>query len=437
MKMEWKEQYKEKVIDAAAAARMIHSGDRVYVGTCSSIAYDFLRALWDARNRFEDVTVLCGCVLKSCPVFDEKEDNPFRISTYFMGAVERTARSVGLPVSFTSMHLSQIDKWSSDIGKPDVCVFEVSVPDEKGFMSFGPSGICLSRYLKDAASKIVLQVNRQTPYIFGQNNLIHVSEADAIIETDEALPTLGTIEIDPVTRQLSDIVAAEIPDGATIQLGLGTVSTAIGFSLQKKNDLGIHSELFSEPMMTLMQNGNVTNQKKGFLDGKSVFGFSLGSSEMYQFMHQNESIYGAEFPFVNDARIIAQNRSMISINTTMALDFFGQAASDSRGWHQQSGTGGQLDFVKGAQWSQGGKSIIAVTSSFMKNGVRISRIVPYFPIGTAITTPRSEVQYVATEYGIVNLKTLTMSDRVRAMISLAHPEFREELADEAKRHGLL
>jgi 4-hydroxybutyrate CoA-transferase len=158
---------------------------------------------------------------------------------------------------------------------------------------------------------------------------------------------------------------------------------------------------------------------------------------MYRFMHRNEDIYGSEFTFVNDMRNIAKNNSMISINTTMAFDLFGQAASDALGWRQQSGTGGQLDFVKGAQWSKGGKSIIAATSDFVKGGKRISRISLAFPPGTAITTPRSEIQYAATEYGCVNLKALVMSDRVRAMINLAHPDFRDELRGEAKFHGLI
>jgi len=215
------------------------------------------------------------------------------------------------------------------------------------------------------------------------------------------------------------------------------LSTAIGFGLGNKTDLGIHSELLSEPMLELIINGNVTNRYKGFMDGKSVFGFALGSAELYKYLNRNEKVYGAEFPFVNDPINIAKNKNMISINSTMALDIFGQAASDSLGWKQQSATGGQLDFVRGAQRSEGGKSIIATTSSFIKNGKRISKILTAFPAGTAVTTPRSDIQYVATEYGCVNLKVLNMSDRVRAMISLAHPDFRDQLMEDAKRFNLI
>ncbi len=187
----------------------------------------------------------------------------------------------------------------------------------------------------------------------------------------------------------------------------------------------------------LIVNGNVTNKYKGFMDGKTVFGFALGSAELYKYLNKNDKFHGAEFPFVNNPEIIARNKNMISINSTMALDIFGQAASDSLGWKQQSATGGQLDFVRGAQRSESGKSIIATSSSFIKNGKRISKILTAFPAGTAVTTPRSDVQYVATEYGCVNLKILNMSDRVRAMISLAHPDFRDQLTEDAKKFNLI
>ena len=210
-----------------------------------------------------------------------------------------------------------------------------------------------------------------------------------------------------------------------------------GYGLLQKNDLGIFSELFSEPMMELMKNGNVTNKNKGFMDGLSVFAFSMGSNEMYNFMDHNPDLYAGTFPFVNDPRNIAKNKRMMSINTAMSVDLFGQVAADSMGFTQQSAVGGQIDFVKGAQWSEGGKSIIALASSFERDGQRQSKICLNFPAGTAVTTPRSEVQYVATEYGCVNLKKLNMSDRVRAMISLAHPDFRDQLRDEAREHGLI
>lgn len=431
----------DKITTAAEAVKCVQSGDRVYVGTASSFAYELMDALWERRDELEDVTILCSMSLKPSKMFstDHDERNPFTIETFFLGARERVAhRKHGMPMNFTSFHLSQVDIWCREVGRPDVCFLEVTRPDEDGYVSFGPSGGCMYVYLMEKARTVVLECNAQTPYILGDpTSRMHISRADALILTDSAVSPLPNEEVDEVSQKISDLVLAEVPDGATIQLGLGKVSTAIGYGLMQKNDLGIFSELFSEPMMHLMQNGNVTNTEKGFMDGKSVFAFSLGTAEMYRFMDRNPLIYNCTFPFVNDPVNIAKNKRMISINTAMSVDLFGQVAADSMGWTQQSAVGGQLDFVKGAQMSEGGKSIIALASAFEKNGKLESKITLRFPVGTAVTTPRSEVQYVATEYGCINLKHLNMADRVRAMISLAHPAFRDQLTEEAKAHHLI
>ncbi len=435
--MSWIDEYKQKLTTAEKAVKLIKSGDRVYAGTCSSVAYTLINALWERRGELENVEITSSMVSKCTPLYDEAEGNPFTFGTFFMGGKERKVRDNGLKLNYTSVHLSQVDIWCKNVARPDVCLLDVSEPDENGYMCFGPSGIALNKFLKEEADRIILQVNKNIPYIFGQGNLVHVYEADAIIEADDEPTTLANPEIDETTQILSDIIVDQVPDCATIQLGLGSLSTAIGFGLSSKNDLGIHSELLSQPMFELMVNGNVTNKYKGFMDGKSVFGFSLGSAELYKYLNKNDKIYGADFTFVNNPEIIAKNKNMISINTTMALDLFGQAASDSLGWKQQSATGGQLDFVRGAQRSQGGKSFIATTSSFIKNGKRISKILSSFPAGTSVTTPRSDIQYVATEYGCINLKVLNMSDRIKAMISLAHPDFRDQLTEDAKKYNII
>lgn len=436
-----KEHYKGKIMSAAEAAKLVKSGDRVYVGTASSFSYDMLDALWDRRDELEDVAILCSMSVRPSRMFsaDHDEHNPFHVETFFLGAQERIAhRKHGMPLEFTCFHLSQIDLWCKYVGKPDVCFFQVSMPDENGMVSCGPSGGCMYTYLAENARNIVFECNAQVPYIMnGEKHLLPLSMADAIVYVDYPVSPLARDEVDEISQKISDFVMDEVPDGATIQLGLGKISTAVGYGLLKRNDLGIFTEMFNEPMMELMKNGNVTNKNKGFMDGLSVFAFSMGSNEMYNFMDHNPDLYAGTFPFVNDPRNIAKNKRMMSINTAMSVDLFGQVAADSMGFTQQSAVGGQIDFVKGAQWSEGGKSIIALASSFEKNGQRQSKICLNFPAGTAVTTPRSEVQYVATEYGCVNLKKLNMSDRVRAMISLAHPDFRDQLRDEAREHGLI
>ena len=435
------EVYRDKIMSGAEAAKLVKSGDRVYVGTASSFAYDMLDALWDRRDELEDVAILCSMSVRPSRMFSADHDghNPFHVETFFLGAQERIAhRKHGMPLEFTCFHLSQIDLWCNYVGKPDVCFFQVSMPDENGMVSCGPSGGCMYTYLAENARNIVFECNAQVPYIMnGEKHLLPLSMADAIVPADYPVSPLAKDEVDEISQKISDLVMEEVPDGATIQLGLGKISTAVGYGLLQKNDLGIFSELFSEPMMEMMKNGNVTNKNKGFMDGLSVFAFSMGSNEMYNFMDHNPDLYAGTFPFVNDPRNIAKNKRMMSINTAMSVDLFGQVAADSMGWSQQSAVGGQIDFVKGAQWSEGGKSIIALASSFERDGQRQSKICLNFPAGTAVTTPRSEVQYIATEYGCVNLKKLNMSDRVRAMISLAHPDFRDQLRDEAKKHGLI
>ena len=435
------EVYRDKIMSGAEAAKLVKSGDRVYVGTASSFSYDMLDALWDRRDELEDVAILCSMSVRPSRMFSADHDghNPFHVETFFLGAQERIAhRKHGMPLEFTCFHLSQIDLWCKYVGKPDVCFFQVSMPDENGMVSCGPSGGCMYTYLAENARNIVFECNAQVPYIMnGEKHLLPLSMADAIVYADYPVSPLARDEVDEISQKISDFVMDEVPDGATIQLGLGKISTAVGYGLLKRNDLGIFTEMFNEPMMELMKNGNVTNKNKGFMDGLSVFAFSMGSNEMYNFMDHNPDLYAGTFPFVNDPRNIAKNKRMMSINTAMSVDLFGQVAADSMGFTQQSAVGGQIDFVKGAQWSEGGKSIIALASSFERDGQRQSKICLNFPAGTAVTTPRSEVQYVATEYGCVNLKKLNMSDRVRAMISLAHPDFRDQLRDEAREHGLI
>ena len=437
MNRENEELYQSRLTTAEEAVKIVKSGDRVYGGTASSGAYALLDALWERRHELENVTILGSNTYQYTPIYDESIDNPFLFNTYFMGINERKRLRAGSPVSYNSVHLSRVDLWAHDIAKPDVCFFEVSVPDEDGYMSYGPSGTALHKYLKEETKYLIVQVNRNTPYVFGEDNKIHVSEVDAIVEADRAYDDYTSGEPDDISKEIASHILREIPDAATIQLGLGNISIAIGYGLKEKNDLGVYTELLAQPMYELSLNGNVTNKYKGFMDGKTVFSFTFGSPELYKAMDHNEEYYAMPFPVVNDARNVAKNKNMISINSTMSFDLFGEAAADCVGWKQYSGTGGQSDFVRGAQWSEGGKSIIATSSSFIKNGKRISKIVPWFAPGTAVTTTRSDIHYVATEYGCVNLRELTMDDRARAMISLAHPDFREELTSQAKEFGLI
>lgn len=433
--MSWKEEYQQKLTTAADAVKLVKSGDFVYGGTCTSCAYTLLDALGDRAEELENVTITCSQIINDVRCLSNRVPGAFRMSSYFMGAQERKFMKQGGEVDFTSVHLSQVDIWCHNTVRTDVAFLEVSEPDENGYMSYGASGVALHEYIREKAKIIILEVNRQVPYVYGTKNLIHISQADAVIESDVELFHKQSLPVSETIQTISNFLLEQIPDGACIQLGIGGVADAVGYGLKEKNDLGAHTELLTDSVMALMKNGNITNARKTYMPGKTVACFSLGSRELYQFLDHNENVYFAPFPVANDPRTIAKNDNMISINTAMSIDLFGQVCADNIAGNQYSGIGGQVDFVRGAQMSKGGKSFIALTSEINNRHGRGSRIVSRFPMGTAVTTSRADVQYVCTEYGCVNLKELTMKERVHAMISLAHPDFRPGLIEDAKAAG--
>jgi len=427
-------EFAEKTMSAEEAVRLIKNDDTVYIGTCSSVAYGLLEALWERRGQLKNVT-LAGALIEM-PA-DAILSDSFNYLSYFFGSQERS-RYNSTHIDYASVHLSQTDIWSKSVARPNVALYDVSPPDANGFMCYGAGGVGVGAHIKDVADIIILQINSNEPYVYGEMNLVHISEATAVVYSDHDLPEPPELPQDEAIGMIADFLIEQITDGACIQLGLGGVATAVGYGLREKNDLGAHSELVSDSIMDLMKLGVLNNQRKNFFQGKTVTGFSLGTKSLYSFLNYNKDFYFMPFTEVNDPVNIAKNDNMVSINTAISIDLFGQVNAESIAGRQYSGTGGQLDFVKGAQMSRGGKSFIAVQSvvNSSKTG-RTSRIVSQFPAGTIVTTPRSEVQYVVTEFGCVNLKELCMRDRVGAMISLAHPDFRPMLADEARRAGIL
>lgn len=434
--MDWEKEYAEKRRTPQEAVKAVKSGDRVYIGTASSIAYKLVEALCERRDELENVVICQGLTSRKLPVFSEEAKEHFSTVTYFAGPGERVGIRNG-QTAFTSFHLSQIELWCRDTAKANVAFLEVSPPDENGCMSYGAYGVTFHDYIRELADTVVLQVNPNAPYVFGERNLIHVSQADLIVEAEDELDTIPNLPFDDTLKTLSQYIVDLVPDGATLQLGLGGVSNAVGFGLRDKNDLGIHTEMLTDSMMELAKMGVVTNRRKSYMPGKTVTAFAFGTRELYDYVDWNEDVYFAPYSVVNDPSVIARNDNMISVNTAMAVDLYGQVAADCMGGKQQSATGGQVDYVRGAQMSKGGKSFIALTSTLDGKNGKSSRIVPAFPAGTAVTTARADVQYVVTEYGCVNLKELTMDDRARAMIRLAHPDFRDELAEAAKKMGLI
>lgn len=433
--MNWKEEYQAKLQPAAQAVKLVRDGDMVYTGTCTSIAYALEDALYERKAELNDVTLVSAFNMRQSPLYQESGDG-LRAQTYFAGPAERAALK-RQPGNYTSMHLSEMERWYEEFMSGGVAFLEVSPPDDHGYMSLGASGVTSHDYARIYASRVVVQVNRHVPYVYGRQNLIHVSQVDAIVEADMPLLQIPDAPIDEATKSISDFILEQIPDGATFQLGLGSLCTAIGFGLEKKNDLGVHTEMFTNSMMHLMELGVINNHRKNYIPDKSLAAFALGSQQLYEFIHRNPDLLFVPFTVSNNPYIIGKNDNMVSVNTAMAVDLFGQVYADNLAGNQQSGVGGQVDFVRGAQLSKGGKSFIALTSTMQKKGgARQSRIMATVPPATAVTTARSDVQYVVTEYGCVNLKSLTMADRAKALISLAHPDFRDELTEQAKQLGL-
>ncbi|MBQ8563547.1 MAG: acetyl-CoA hydrolase [Firmicutes bacterium] len=434
--MGWKQEYEEKLRTPEEAVKIVRDGDVVYIGTASSVACVLAEALYKRKDELENVPISSSINPWLLPFYTEPAGGTFSVRTYFAGQAEREAMKHS-NCECTSLHLSQVDRWCRQTSGITVAFLDVSPPDKYGFMSDGAFGTAMHGFIKDKADRVVLQVNKNAPYVYGQQNLIHISEADYVVEAEMNLGEVQDMPVDGVVKTISEYIVDEIPDGATIQLGLGGVSGAVGFGLEKKCDLGVHSEMMTNSMMHLMKKGIVTNKKKTFLPGKTVAAFSYGSRELYDFVDRNPEVMFAPYTYVNDPYIIGQNDKMMSVNTAMSIDLFGQVAADSMAGRQVSAVGGQVDFVRGAQLSRGGKSMIALPSTMKKGDTVKSKIMAAFPPGTAVTTSRQDVHYVVTEYGCVNLKPLTIQERARTLISLAHPDFRKELEEEAKKIGIL
>ncbi len=437
MRSDLKELYDSKLTTAEEAVKIVRSGDRVSFGTNSSVAYNLMRALYGRLDELEEVTIVGSNVYKPLEIMSGR--NPkVKLCTYFVGMQEREALAHGNHnVDYTSFHLSQIDVWVRQVAKPNVSFIEVSLPDENGYMSYGASGVCLTQYAVDCSDRIVLSVNPKAPYVLGESNLIHVSQADLIVEDDEDIHMVEDFPVEGPTETISKMLIDEIHDGDCIQLGIGGVANAVGYGLSIKNDLSCHSEMMGNSIMHLMKNGNITNAGKKFHPGKTTCSFAMGSRELYDYLDHNEDVYFAPMPVINNPANIALNDNAVSINNALAVDLYGQVAADNLNGRQYSSIGGQVDFVRGVQMSKGGRSYIALNSTFTskKTGETGSKIVPCLtgPVGTS----RADVQYVVTEYGCVNLKILPMRERVHAMISIAHPDFRAELTEEAKRLGMI
>ena len=352
----------------------------------------------------------------------------FRLNCLFASASNRNAVSSGL-ADFTTCHFYEIPELVRERLRPRVALVMLSPPDEHGYCSFGTNvdyikGVC------DYADVILAQVNKHMPRTFG-NSIIHVRDLTAIVEQDAPLPQICSVEISDVERQIGKYCASLIHDGDTLQLGIGGIPNAVCQQLWDKKDLGLHSELVGDGVVDLLEAGVINNKMKTANRGRTILGAAFGSDKLNNYINNNPSVEMHPIDYVNNPLFIAQNDNMVSINSCLQVDLLGQIVSDTIGLHQFSAVGGQVDFVRGATMSHGGRSIMAMSSTAKKG--TISRIVPLITEGSAITTSRNDVNYVVTEYGIAQLKGKTLKERAAELISIAHPKFRAELALEYQR----
>ncbi|MDD4133978.1 MAG: acetyl-CoA hydrolase/transferase C-terminal domain-containing protein [Eubacteriales bacterium] len=433
--------YKVKLISVQQAVDMVKSGDYIVTGLGASTANAFFSHLHTAADRLRDVTISTCLPLGDYPCFNDIQyRHAFLHDSWFYNPATRRAHKYGNTYFVPNcLHFAATKRLA--YRKPTLYVGAAAMPDAHGNISLSCSNTYEMQMIR-AADKVILEINPNYPRTFG-DAFLRVDEVDCLIEADYPVPALPDVEPSEKDRIVGKLVGAYIKDGDCIQLGIGGMPNAIADTLYDKKDLGIHTEMLTTNMMNLAKAGVITGRRKQIHNGKMVCTFVMGSKELYEYAHDNPSVEVLAGSYTNDPYVIAQNDNMVSINSTMEIDLTGQCASESIGSQQFSGTGGQTDTATGAQKSKNGRSFICLYSTTMaKNPLtgereEISKIVPQLKAGAAVSLSRNDVDFVATEYGVVHLRGTNVRERVELLISIAHPNFREELRQKAYEIGLI
>jgi 4-hydroxybutyrate CoA-transferase len=426
--MSWADEYRSKTVSADEAVKLIRSGDRVYLHEGCGTPAPLIEALLRRAPALNDVELVHMLTFGPADYTRPEYADSFRHNGLFLGGNVRTAVHEGR-ADYTPIFLGEIEGLFTSGELPlDVAIVQTSPPDSHGFLSLGTSidcGLTAAR----CAKRLIVEVNRQMPRTFG-DTIIPVHKVSAIVETDRPLLELTCEPSTPVQERIAARVAALIPDGATLQTGIGGIPDAVLRFLRDRRDLGIHSEMVSDGVVDLVEAGAVTGDRKRLHRGKIVAGFVLGTRRLFDFIHDNPMFEFHPTAYVNDPFVIAQNDNMVAINSAIQVDLTGQVCSDSIGTRPYSGVGGQVDFVRGAARSKGGRPIIALPST-AKNGT-ISRIVPVLDPGAGVVTSRADVHYVVTEHGVAYLHGKTLRQRAEALLAIADPAFRDRLTAECE-----
>jgi acetyl-CoA hydrolase len=430
--MGWNNLYQTKVTTADKAVEVIRSGNRIFLTGNVSVPHNLLAALVKRAPALENIEICQALTIGPAEYVSPEMDGHIRVNTMFISANVRKAVQEGR-ADYTPVLLSEFPLLFKNKFLPvDVAMIHVSPPDEHGFCSLGVE-VGLTKSPAESATVIIAEVNEQMPRTLG-DSFIHISKLTHIIPVDYPIPEMTMTEDgeSEVVQKIAGYIAELIPDGATMQMGIGAIPDAVLKYLFDKKDLGIHTELFSDGVIDLVDAGVLTNARKSIHAGKIVAGFILGSTRLYNWVDDNPLIEMHRTEYVNDPFVIAQNDRMVAINSAIEVDLTGQVCADSIGPKLYSGVGGQLDFVYGASRSKGGVPIIALPSTnTMRDGTTISKIVPMLKQGAGVVTTRNHVRFIVTEHGVADLYGKTIRQRAQALIKVAAPQFRDELARQA------
>lgn len=430
--MNHKEMYQRKVVSIEDALQEIKSGQEVVCGLVACEPAAMLSQLHTIKDRVEDVSVVTALLMYEYEFFTNPEmKGHFLMNSWFYTGGARKAHPFGT-VSYIPLELHRSIIHRTTYRKPNVFLGCASPMDEHGFLSLSISSV-YEKDLVERADTVIIEVNPNFPRAYGDTH-IHISDIDFIIETDRELPVMPHAEFSDKERLIGEYAADLIEDESTLQIGFGNTTMAVARCLTGKKDLGVHTEVLSEGMLELYEAGALTNRKKTIWKDKFIADCAVGTKRLYDFLDNNMAVEFQRGSVVNDPRVIGRNHKMVSINSALQIDLTGQCCAESIGTRLWSGTGGHKEFIQGTKWSPGGKSIIAFLSTARND--TISHIVPTLDAGAVVTTSRVDVDYIVTEYGVASLRGRSIRERVKELINIAHPDFRDYLSSEAERNQI-
>ncbi len=441
--MGYAEEYQKKLVSADEAVKVVNSGDWVDYGWCNGTADALDQALAKRTDELKDVNVRGGILLKTPAIF-EREDagEHFTWNSWHMSGIERKLISRGCAY-YAPIRYSELPRYyrESNTKKNAVAMFQVAPMDKHGFFNFGPNASHLAAVVETSAI-VIVEVNENMPRCLGgTENNVHISDVDYIVEgSNPPIAEMGAGgPASDVDKAVAKLIVNEIPDGACLQLGIGGMPNAVGSLIAESDlkDLGVHTEMYVDAFVDIAKAGKINGSRKNIDRFRQAFAFGCGTKKMYDYLDENPEILSAPVSYTNDIRSISALDNFMSINNAVDLDLFGQVNAESAGTKHISGAGGQLDFVLGAYLSKGGKSFICCSSTYKtRDGQVKSRILPTLNPGSIVTDTRANTHFLVTEFGIVNIKGLSTWEKAEAIISIAHPDFRDELIAEAEKMNI-